>query len=113
MMRVFVILVAAAVALWGAAQSAHQHHPPRSAEEYARALNDPARDGWQKPHEVIQMVDSNVLFQDSVQLLEKLIQEGRQFGQAFYPEENHAFVRDESIIDAFRRTADWMDRYLR
>jgi len=30
-----------------------EHHPPRSAEEYARVLNDPQRDGWQKPHEVI------------------------------------------------------------
>ena len=36
-----------------AAQTAHQHHPPRSAEEYARVLNDPQRDEWQKPHEVV------------------------------------------------------------
>lgn len=36
-----------------AAQVAHQHHPPASAEEYARILNDPGRDAWQKPHEVV------------------------------------------------------------
>lgn len=36
-----------------AAQTAHQHHPPRNAGEYARALNDPQRDEWQKPHEVV------------------------------------------------------------
>jgi ubiquinone/menaquinone biosynthesis C-methylase UbiE len=36
-----------------AAQSRHQHHPPQSAEEYARVLNDPERDSWQKPHEVV------------------------------------------------------------
>jgi SAM-dependent methyltransferase len=35
------------------AQSVHQPHPPRSSEEFARALNDPRRDCWQKPHEVI------------------------------------------------------------
>jgi ubiquinone/menaquinone biosynthesis C-methylase UbiE len=35
------------------AQVAHQHHPPRSAGEYARILEDPSRDAWQKPHEVI------------------------------------------------------------
>ena len=35
------------------AQTAHQHHPPQSAEEYAKILNDPARDAWQKPHEVV------------------------------------------------------------
>ena len=35
------------------AQTAHQHHPPQSAEEYAKVLEDPARDEWQKPHEVL------------------------------------------------------------
>ena len=35
------------------AQVAHQHHPPADAGEYARVLEDPSRDGWQKPHEVI------------------------------------------------------------
>jgi arsenite methyltransferase len=41
------------VALAAAAQTAHQHHPPASASEYARALEDPRRDEWQKPHEVV------------------------------------------------------------
>lgn len=36
------------------AQVAHQHHPPRDAAEYLKVLNNPARDAWQKPHEVIQ-----------------------------------------------------------
>lgn len=35
------------------AQTQHQHHPPQSAHEYAKVLEDPARDGWQKPHEVL------------------------------------------------------------
>ena len=40
------------MAFW---QTAHQHnHPPKSAEEYAHHLEDPSRDEWQKPHEVIQ-----------------------------------------------------------
>ena len=35
-------------------QAAHQqHHPPRSAGEYAKVLEDPQRDSWQKPHEVV------------------------------------------------------------
>jgi ubiquinone/menaquinone biosynthesis C-methylase UbiE len=37
----------------GAAQNQHQHHPPRSPEEYARALNNPKRDEWQLPHLVV------------------------------------------------------------
>jgi ubiquinone/menaquinone biosynthesis C-methylase UbiE len=35
------------------AQVSHQQHPPQSADEYARVLEDPSRDEWQKPHEVL------------------------------------------------------------
>ncbi|MCW5978447.1 MAG: methyltransferase domain-containing protein [Bryobacteraceae bacterium] len=39
-------------------QVPHQHeHPPRSAEGYARILEDPSRDAWQKPHEVVQALE--------------------------------------------------------
>ena len=47
----FLSLASAAALL---AQVEHQHHPPRSAAEYAKVLEDPGRDAWQKPHEVIQ-----------------------------------------------------------
>lgn len=52
------LIVALCAAPWvlpilAQAQTAHQHHPPQSTEEYARVLEDPERDGWQKPHEVI------------------------------------------------------------
>jgi len=33
-------------------QVPHQHHPP-SSDEYAKVLEDPSRDKWQKPHEVV------------------------------------------------------------
>ena len=33
-------------------QVPHQHHPP-SSEEYAKVLEDPSRDEWQKPHDVV------------------------------------------------------------
>jgi ubiquinone/menaquinone biosynthesis C-methylase UbiE len=33
-------------------QVPHQHHPP-SSSEYAKVLEDPSRDEWQKPHEVV------------------------------------------------------------
>jgi ubiquinone/menaquinone biosynthesis C-methylase UbiE len=48
-----VVSCAASWALPDLAQTAHQHHPPQSAAEYARVLDDPERDGWQKPREVI------------------------------------------------------------
>jgi ubiquinone/menaquinone biosynthesis C-methylase UbiE len=37
-------------------QVPHQHHPPSSAE-YAKVLEDPSRDEWQKPHEVVTALD--------------------------------------------------------
>ncbi len=48
-------LAAAAVLVpVAAAQVAHQlHHAPQSASEYAHILEDPGRDAWQKPHEVV------------------------------------------------------------
>jgi dipeptidyl aminopeptidase/acylaminoacyl peptidase len=58
------------------------------------------------------IADDNVLFQDAVQLTEKLIHEGKPFEEAFYPEENHAYARDESFKDAFKRAAGFFDRYV-
>jgi dipeptidyl-peptidase-4 len=58
------------------------------------------------------IVDNNVLFQDAVQLSEKLIHEGKPYEESFYPEENHAYVRDESLKDAFGRAVACFDRYL-
>lgn len=37
-------------------QVAHQHHPP-SSDEYAKVLEDPSRDAWQKPHDVVTALD--------------------------------------------------------
>ena len=48
------MLAFAAVAL---AQVPHQHHPPLSADEWARVLDDPSRDAWQKPHAVVMALD--------------------------------------------------------
>jgi ubiquinone/menaquinone biosynthesis C-methylase UbiE len=40
------------------AAAAAQHRPPqRTAEEWARIYNDPARDAWQKPGEVLKALD--------------------------------------------------------
>jgi len=59
------------------------------------------------------IVDNNVLFQDAVQLSEKLIHEGKPFEESFYPEESHAYIRDESLKDAFGRAARFFDQYLK
>ena len=48
------ILAFAAVAL---AQVPQQHHPPLSADEWARVLEDPSRDAWQKSEAVVKALD--------------------------------------------------------
>jgi len=40
----------------GFGQVPHQHHPP-SSDEYAKVLEDPSRDAWQKPHDVVMALD--------------------------------------------------------
>ncbi len=47
-------LIVLCLAVHALAQTANQHHhPPQSTDEYATVLEDPGRDEWQKPHEVI------------------------------------------------------------
>ena len=49
-MKSYALLFMSAVVALG--QVPHQHHPPSSGE-YAKVLEDPSRDAWQKPHEVV------------------------------------------------------------
>ncbi len=49
-MKLFAPALAVAAAAFG--QVPGQHHHPSSAE-YANVLEDPSRDAWQKPHEVV------------------------------------------------------------
>ena len=56
-MRILITAIAV-TALVSLAQEHHQkHHPPRSADEYAKVLENPQRDAWQKPDEVIRTLD--------------------------------------------------------
>jgi dipeptidyl aminopeptidase/acylaminoacyl peptidase len=88
--------------------------PQKNPEAYRRS-SPITFSGGLKNHLLIVhgMVDSNVLFQDAVQLTEKLIAEGKEFAHIYYPQEDHGFVRDETWRDAFRRTAEWFERHLK
>ena len=46
-----------ALAAVASGQVPQQHHPPSSANEYAKVLEDPSRDEWQKPHDVVMALD--------------------------------------------------------
>jgi len=50
------------------------------------------------------MVDTNVFFQDTVRLTERLIELRKEnWSVAMYPVEDHAFVRAESWADEYKR----------
>ncbi|GAC22397.1 dipeptidyl peptidase IV [Paraglaciecola mesophila KMM 241] len=50
------------------------------------------------------MVDSNVFFQDTVRLVQRLIElEKQNFETAIYPVESHGFVQPSSWLDEYRR----------
>jgi len=60
------------------------------------------------------MVDSNVLYQDSVRLSQRLIELGKTNWQLFsYPVESHEWERDDTRLDCLRRTQDFFDNALR
>ena len=50
-------IMLAALAAGALAQTANQHHMQHDAEGYARVLEDPERDNWQMPHEVVRALD--------------------------------------------------------
>jgi len=52
--RIFLAAAMIQAIAWAAfGQTMHEHHPPGSAAEYVRVLEDPQRDSWQKPHQVV------------------------------------------------------------
>lgn len=56
LLRQAVLIVIAGIALTAAARAAEMNHQHgfHGAEHWARVFDDPGRDAWQKPHEVIQ-----------------------------------------------------------
>lgn len=59
------------------------------------------------------MVDDNVFFQDSVRLVQRLIElEKENFEIAIYPAENHGFIQPSSWLDEYRRILALFERYL-
>jgi dipeptidyl aminopeptidase/acylaminoacyl peptidase len=62
-------------------------------------------DGLKKPLLInAPMVDDNVFFQDTVRLVQRLIElEKQNFETAIYPVENHGFIQPSSWLNEYRR----------
>ena len=59
------------------------------------------------------MQDDNVLFQDTVQLVQKLIELNKRFEVLFYPRESHGITREPDRIHLMYTLVDFFDRKLR
>jgi dipeptidyl aminopeptidase/acylaminoacyl peptidase len=90
--------------------------PEKNPEGYRRSSPITYADQLRRPLLILHgMVDDNVHFQDSVQLVQKLIDLGKSeyFDVMFYPLENHAFIRPEAWADEYERILRFFDAHLK
>ncbi len=115
---------AAGAALRPVTDWAHYNHgytsnilniPQQDAEAYRRSSPIYFADGLKGALLICHgMVDTNVLFQDSVRLAERLIELRKENWElAPYPVENHAFERETSWADEYKRILKLFDENLR
>ena len=107
-------LFAAGAALRPVTDWAHYNHrytsnilntPELDPEAYERSSPIEFAEGLEKPLLICTgMLDDNVLFQDSVRLVQRLIELGKEDWElAVYPAEAHGFVEPSSWLDEYRR----------
>ena len=83
--------------------------PSLDPEAYRRSSPIDWVDGLEDPLLVLHgMLDSNVFAQDSVRLIEALIDAGKDFDAMLYPSQGHGFRDGEHWLDEYRR----IERYL-
>jgi dipeptidyl-peptidase 4 len=88
---------------------------PKSASEvYKKTSPINLADGLQDNLLMIHgMQDDNVLFQDTVQLVQKLIEKNKQFEVMFYPKDDHGISREDSIVHRMNLMVAYFERQLR
>lgn len=78
--------------------------PVKDAENYARSSPIDHVDGLEDPLLILHgLKDSNVFAQDSIRLIEALIERGKDFDAMLYPSQGHGFTDPASWIDEYRR----------
>ena len=116
-------LFAAGAALRPVTDWAHYNHgytsrilntPELDPEAYSRSSPIEFASGLSKPLLICApMLDDNVFFQDSVRLVQRLIElEKQDWWIAIYPVEPHGFREPSSWLDEYRRISDLFQRYL-
>lgn len=117
-------LFAAGAALRPVTDWAHYNHgytsnilntPELDPEAYERSSPIEFAEGLRKPLLICSgMLDDNVLFQDSVRLVQRLIELGKEDWElAVYPAEAHGFVEPSSWLDEYRRILKLFETHLK
>jgi dipeptidyl aminopeptidase/acylaminoacyl peptidase len=117
-------LFAAGAALRPVTDWAHYNHeytsnilntPDVDPEAYAKSSPIEFAAGLSKPLLMCSgMVDSNVFFQDTVRLTQRLIELKKEgFETAIYPAESHGFVEPTSWLDEYRRIFKLFETHLK
>ena len=117
-------LFAAGAALRPVTDWAHYNHgytsnilntPELDPEAYERSSPIEFAEGLRKPLLICTgMLDDNVLFQDSVRLVQRLIELGKEDWElAVYPAEAHGFVEPSSWLDEYRRVLKLFETHLK
>ena len=87
--------------------------PSTHPDAYARSSPIDHVDGLEDPLLVLHgMMDSNVFAQDSIRLIEELIDRGKEFDAMLYPSQGHAFEDGEHWLDEYRRIERYLLRHL-
>jgi dipeptidyl aminopeptidase/acylaminoacyl peptidase len=117
-------LFAAGAALRPVSDWAHYNHgytsnilntPQVDPEAYRKSSPIEYAEGLRRPLLILHgMVDDNVVFQDSVRLVQRLIELGKTdwFETAIYPLEPHSFKEPSSWTDEYRRIWNLFERTL-
>ena len=89
-----------------------EHHPEQARLAFESSPLSTV-DGWRSPVLLIHGDDDrNVPFNETVELVEKLRELGVEHELLVFPDEVHGFLRHESWLEVFRRSADFLGRHL-
>ena len=87
--------------------------PSEHEQDYRRCSPIDLADGLRDPLLILHgMLDTNVFVQDSVRLIEKLIDLGLDFEAMLYPSQGHGFSDGMHWLDEYRRIERFMLRHL-
>lgn len=87
--------------------------PQKDADNYRKSSPIDHAEGLQRPLLLLHgMKDANVFAQDTIRLMEKLIELGKDFDVMLYPSQDHAFSDPDSWIDEYRRIERFFQRHL-